>query len=1030
MSWIEEAKNTVKVPQVASAIGMSGRLRSLGPCPSCQASTRSRSDKRPPVGVNAKADGWECHACGSKGDAVEMACLAVLGCSSNEVQGGQWETLREWFSDQGVDTSSAAMPGSGRRTRAPVASVSNMVDGILGGASKPAKVKRVSTVTKKQPEPEKGKQAKRGGLYGWEDWLIDRCEAALWEDTTEAAMVLRYLMEVRKLSEESLRDFRIGMYVKADGSPRIVKGRPVIVIPLIDADEVPVSAKFRSVPVIGSCEHCDTLRGCKKCRDYRNCQGRPLPLFGAHRLSTDLTIPVVMVEGEFDVLAAHSYGLKVNVVTSTAGAGSFADEWLDLLEPYSSMVGFYDDDEAGDEGFKEVASKLGDYRCSRAKPPMNDIGDCLMEGVEQERIERALGRAQPMHGIGMKKASDYADAIEILINEPWRLRGVTTGWERLDDVIGGWRPGVVIITGETGQGKAQPLDESVLTPGGWVPIGSLAVGDEVIGANGPTRIVGVFPQGVRPICTVHFSDGVSVRCDEDHLWEVTTDIDVWKGKPQKVKTTMEIAATLRQPAGRLRWRVPTCAVDHDEAHLPVDPYVLGILLGDGSLTNTGVRFTSADQGVVDVVSARLPAGLEVRTSSTPSKALDCRIVAADNSRKNPMSGALTRLGVRCCAHEKRVPLAYFITSRSQRLDLLRGLFDSDGWVENGRPAFCSASEGLADDVANLIRSLGGAASRSSKIPSFRGKPGRRSYRVTSSLDDVFLLARKQSLVTPRKHPQSPRKIVRVDRSGEVECVCISVEDPRCLYLTTGYTLTHNTTFATAACLNLARNDCGVMLTSFEQEPIGTVQKLLRNEVGGDFTGVSADTRKMALESLGELPLWILDHYGHITPAKLVETMRYSKRRHGASYFLVDHLGFLIDPDAQDERRAIEAVIRALAIVAKQMQITIFLVAHPSNTGRDHKGKANEVTSRDLKGASAIRQDADDIIIVSQISGTKDTPWPRSKIKADKVRSDFGVSGGVATLAFDPGSNVYADSWEETPAGRDGLLVPRKDAPRN
>ncbi len=62
--------------------------------------------------------------------------------------------------------------------------------------------------------------------------------------------------------------------------------------------------------------------------------------------------------------------------------------------------------------------------------------------------------------------------------------------------------------------------------------------------------------------------------------------------------------------------------------------------------------------------------------------------------------------------------------------------------------------------------------------------------------------------------------------------------------------------------------------------------------------------------------------------------------------------------------------------------------------------------------------------------TKENPWPRSKIKADKVRSDFGVSGGAATLAFDPGSNVYADHWEETPAGRDGMLVPRKDAPRN
>jgi len=453
-----------------------------------------------------------------------------------------------------------------------------------------------------------------------------------------------------------------------------------------------VSAKFRSVPVVGTCDACESERGCRKCRDYRNCKGRPLPLYGAHRLSEDLSIPVVMVEGEMDVLAAYTYGLRVNVVSTTAGAGTFRDEWLDLLEPYAAMIGFYDADDKGDEGFAEVAGKLGVYRCSRAVPPQKDIGDCLMDDVERERIERALGRAKPMHGIEMRKADDYVEPIEVLINEPWRLRGVTTGWENLDEVLAGWRPGVVVITGETGQGK--------------------------------------------------------------------------------------------------------------------------------------------------------------------------------------------------------------------------------------------------------------------------------------------------------------------------------------------------TTFATAACLNLAREGAGVMLTSFEQEPVGTVQKLLRNEVGGDFTRVERATRVAALEALAELDLWILDHYGHITPAKLVETMRYAKRRHGVTYFLVDHLGFLIDADAPDERRAIEAVIRALAIVAKQLQITIFLIAHPHNTGRDHKGRPNEVTARDLKGASAIRQDADDIIVVSQLPPTKDVPWPRSRIKADKVRSDFGVSGGSCVLAFDPGSNTFADRWEETPAGEDGLLVPRSSKPTN
>lgn len=1033
--WIDEIKSSTTVAMVAQWLGMSGRLRSLGPCPACSADRRSRSDKRGPIGVNGRNDGWECHACGAKGDVVELAAFGVLGTSGSDISGDGWQQLREWFANHGVDTSAAAEPGRrGKRKRAGIKSVGAMVSGIVGGGSARASGAVAASdgprPTRGTPAPVDASTGASGRLYGWQPDLVERCEVALWGESDEAKIARRYLFEVRKLSEDTAKEYRLGLYMR-NGSPVRVNGRPVVVIPLIDDHETPVSAKFRSVPVPGTCEHCDTLTGCKKCRDYRNCQGRPLPLYGSHRLSNDLSVPVVLVEGEFDVLAMHTYGFTTNVVSTTGGAGTFSDEWLDLLEPYETFVGLYDADDKGDEGFADVAAKLGEYRCERATPPGHkDAGDCLMSDVEQERIARALGRAKQVGGIEMKKPSDYRAGIEVLINEPWRLRGVPTGWERLDAVISGWRPGVVVVSGETGQGKAQPVDEEVLTPEGWRPIGSIRPGDYVMGASGPTCVLGVFPQGERDVVEVEFSDGVVVRCDLDHLWEVTTDLDNWKGRPPKVLRASEIRDTLRQPAGRLRWRVPTCAVEHPESDLPVDPYVLGILLGDGSLTNSGVRFTTADSEVIEQVSQRLPDGLEVRTSPTRSQAMDCRIVASNGSRINPMSEAITALGLRALAHEKSIPREYFTSSSGQRMELLRGLYDSDGWVENGRPAFCSASKRLADGVADLVRSLGGAVSRSDKTPSFRGKDGRRSYRVISSIDDVFALPRKREAVIPRKLAAPPRKIVDVRPVGRAECVCIAVEDPRSLYITTGYTLTHNTTFVTAALLNLARRGTPVMLTSFEQQPIGTVQKLLRSQVGGDFTHVSAETRKQALAELGELPLWILDHYGHMTPAKMVETMRYAKRRHGVRYFLVDHLGFLVDPDADNERRAIEAVIRAFALVAKGMEITIFLVAHPHNVGRDHKGRPNEVTARDLKGASAIRQDADDILIVSQIAPTKEVPWPRSKIKADKVRSDFGVSGGSCVLAFDPGSNVFADDWAETPAGQDGLLVPRSNKPRN
>lgn len=100
--------------------------------------------------------------------------------------------------------------------------------------------------------------------------------------------------------------------------------------------------------------------------------------------------------------------------------------------------------------------------------------------------------------------------------------GIYFGYETLDKATLGAHPGQVIgLAARTGQGKALPLDTKVLTPTGWVRNGDLRVGDRVISWDGkPTEVIGVFPQGVRPVYRVHFDMGTSVECDIDHLWQV------------------------------------------------------------------------------------------------------------------------------------------------------------------------------------------------------------------------------------------------------------------------------------------------------------------------------------------------------------------------------------------------------------------------------------------------------------------------------------------------------------------------------
>lgn len=244
-----------------------------------------------------------------------------------------------------------------------------------------------------------------------------------------------------------------------------------------------------------------------------------------------------------------------------------------------------------------------------------------------------------------------------------------------------------------------------------------------------------------------------------------------------------------------------------------------------------------------------------------------------------------------------------------------------------------------------------------------------------------------------------------------------------LWVVSGDTGHGKTTFLTHLVWRQAVNQVPVLVTSFEQQPIGTVQKLLRNQVGDDFTKVTKQSRIDAFRELNKLPIHIYDHYGEIHLTEIIECIRFAARRFDVKIALVDHLGFLIKTDSNtDERQAIERAVRELATIAVQDDITIMLVCHPNNTSVNQQRR---VKITDLKGASAIRQDAHIGIIVERGERDENSPFPTSNIYLDKCRSEFGQSGTRCTLAFDPLSCVYDDDWQKTPSGSKGkkIVVP-------
>lgn len=341
----------------------------------------------------------------------------------------------------------------------------------------------------------------------------------------------------------------------------------------------------------------------------------------------------------------------------------------------------------------------------------------------------------------------------------------------------------LLIAGGTGSGKAQPVDEPVLTPGGWVPIGSIKPGDEVIGQSGKaTMVTHVHPQGVRPVMRVTFSDGSWTRCDPEHLWTVRSKAQKYLGIPWRTFTAVELAGELHRG-----WQVPTVEPAHlADVPLPVDPYTLGVLLGDGGLSNHTLRL-STDEWIWD----RL--GVTGRIYSHA----DCGYVVDVFIHDPALRSALDSLGLLGKrSWEKHVPPIYLLGTPADRLALLRGLMDTDGTAKG---EFSTTSEQMARSMVELVQSLGGTASITDRVTkyTYRGekKDGRRSWRVRVRMPaDLcpFLLPRKaDAWVAPTKYPPT-RTIRSIELDGNpVEQVCIQVAAPDQLYVTRSYAVTHN-----------------------------------------------------------------------------------------------------------------------------------------------------------------------------------------------------------------------------------------------
>jgi intein/homing endonuclease len=414
---------------------------------------------------------------------------------------------------------------------------------------------------------------------------------------------------------------------------------------------------------------------------------------------------------------------------------------------------------------------------------------------------------------------------------------------------------------QTGKGKLAPLDTKIKIPGGWTTMGDIREGQMVTAWDGtPAEVIGVFPQGEQDVYKVTFADGRYTFAGPEHLWKVYY-INTVINRRWRVVDTMEMKRLISMPNPRVY--VPLCKSEiGDDISVPLDPYVLGVILGDGGISNNSVIITKLDKDLFENVAARLPEDVELVRANFKSM----RITGKNHGRNSIIKTlrTLNLMGLR--SWEKFIPEHYLNGSTKQRLELLQGLMDTDGTSNTretgGAISYNSTSHDLAKGVQYLVRSLGGIASISERNTQYTHKDelkdGRVSYDVNiryHTPSEIFTIERKKSRTNDDNQYAKDLKlrVMSVEPAGRDQTQCISINHPDQLYITDDFIVTHNTFCAMKAAARLGKRMAIIIKPGYIDKWIEDVKKICGIE-RDDITVVQGSAQVMNLMARAEAGL--------------------------------------------------------------------------------------------------------------------------------------------------------------------------------
>lgn len=366
----------------------------------------------------------------------------------------------------------------------------------------------------------------------------------------------------------------------------------------------------------------------------------------------------------------------------------------------------------------------------------------------------------------------------------------------------------VVIRAPAGSGKALKNGTNVLTIQGWKPIESLTTNDKVAAEDGKFySVLGIYPQGLKQIYKITFSDKNVIECSGDHIWTWQSSENRNRHKDRWTNSTTEELSNKTLQLNNGHWDVylpQPDIIDFPEKTVPLNPYLLGALLGDGNMSDKGLIFTVAEDDLKEKIQNILA---EYNCSLNYISRYDYSIKGplgfGYHNVQNYIGASLRGLGLTYHnSHNKFIPDIYKYNSEAIRLGVLQGIIDTDGYCTGSAYDITLASKQLILDIQFICESLGFTATYSEKTSYCNGKNCGIVYRLSIKTSKKYpkIHTTKNKDSRWKQGQSSARRTIRsIEKTNEfAEMTCIEVASPNHLYLTEHMIPTHNTSTLIAA----------------------------------------------------------------------------------------------------------------------------------------------------------------------------------------------------------------------------------------